>query len=393
MGNLHADSMDAIDTLVRFSRRASDATLPQEVMPLLADEAVRHLQADAAAVIGVTETGGLRLVAARHLPDALAGWQGAGELLDELGTHLLAACGGAFLQAYTLPLVNSGDLFGELVLLFRQQVTLPPETLRLGEALVDLAALAMGKGHQIESLRRSNAELRASREVLARSEKLRALGQMAAGVSHDLKNILNPLLMQAQLLKRRSARGEDLGEVLQRMEKVLRRGVDTVERLRHFSRQSPEAALARAQLNDLVREALEICGPRLRAAAELVRVQEELGQPPPVLVQPAEVVSALVNLVVNALDALGGRSGGEIRISTGAAEGGGWARVADNGPGIPAEAEARIFEPFFTTKGTEGTGLGLSMVYALMQRHGGSVSVDNQPGMGAAFTLWFPAAP
>jgi signal transduction histidine kinase len=174
------------------------------------------------------------------------------------------------------------------------------------------------------------------------------------------------------------------------MERVLQRGVDTVERLRHFSRQAPETARSEADLNVLLREALEICGPRLRSQARAVplQVKEELGDPPPVLVQASEVMNAILNLIVNAIDAM--TAGGVITVRTGASAEAAFVQIEDNGPGIPAEMEGRIFEPFFTTKGREGTGLGLSMVYALMQRHGGRVTMDNRPGEGVRFTLWFP---
>jgi signal transduction histidine kinase len=101
-----------------------------------------------------------------------------------------------------------------------------------------------------------------------------------------------------------------------------------------------------------------------------------------------EVLSAVVNLVVNAIDAM--PEGGIVKVSTGARDEGVAVTVADNGPGMSPEVQARVFEPFFTTKGAEGTGLGLAMVFATMQRHSGAVSLETSPGNGARFTLWFP---
>jgi signal transduction histidine kinase len=102
-------------------------------------------------------------------------------------------------------------------------------------------------------------------------------------------------------------------------------------------------------------------------------------------------VTAVVNLVVNAIDAM--PDGGTITLRTGASGQRAWITVADTGPGMTPEVQARVFEPFFTTKGDEGTGLGLSMVFATMQRHGGSVSLETEPGKGAAFTLSFRLSP
>jgi signal transduction histidine kinase len=100
-------------------------------------------------------------------------------------------------------------------------------------------------------------------------------------------------------------------------------------------------------------------------------------------------VSALVNLIVNAIEAM---NGGTITLRTGVGDDGVWVQVSDNGPGMPPDVERRIFEPFFTTKGSEGTGLGLAMVYACMQRQGGTVKVETAEGKGTTFTLSFPKA-
>jgi signal transduction histidine kinase len=216
---------------------------------------------------------------------------------------------------------------------------------------------------------------------------------MAAGISHDLKNILNPLSLHLQFLRRAVARGqtEAAAESITEMEQVVRRGVQTVERLRDFSRQTPESKAEMVDLDRLVHEAVEIARPRLSSRpARACTVREELGAPPPVLARAADVVSAVVNLVVNAIDAVG--DGSTITLRTGEARGGAWVEVSDDGPGMPPEVEQRAFEPFFTTKGDEGTGLGLAMVFACVQRHGGTVTLKTAPGEGATFTLWFPGA-
>jgi signal transduction histidine kinase len=120
----------------------------------------------------------------------------------------------------------------------------------------------------------------------------------------------------------------------------------------------------------------------------LGKIKEELESPPLVTGRSGEIVSALVNLVVNAIDAM--PSGGTITLRTGQTDTSSWVAVQDDGPGMPPEIERRVFEPFFTTKGEEGTGLGLAMVYACMQRHGGSVALETAPGRGTTFTLSFP---
>jgi signal transduction histidine kinase len=377
--------------LVRFSRLVAGVPSAREMLPMLAAAAIEHLGADAAAVLRVGDKGQLELAAARQLPVGLD--PGSAELeIGDLGAWFMRTSGGRFAAFHTLPLVSSSDLFGALVMLFETPVALGVDKLELAGGLVDLTAVALGRAFQYAELHRSFVELRASREMLVRTEKLRALGQAAAGIAHDLKNIFNPLRLQFELLKRRLAQRGNVEEVIEQIERVLGRGIDTVERLRDFSRQSPSGLSELSDLNHLAKEAVELCLPRLNLRSN-VHLEFALGEPPSVLIEPSQLVTALLNLMVNALEAIPGEGQGTITVSSGREGGGGWVRVADNGPGIPPEVEQHIFEPFFTTKGKQGTGLGLAMVYALVQRHGGRVALETGAGKGTVFTLWFPAAP
>jgi signal transduction histidine kinase len=376
--------------LVRSSRMVSEANDPAEILRLLVDETVGQMGARAAAVLTVTAGDRLRVAASSGLPDGLATWETDPDLIGpELGTQLLAAAGPTFAGAYTIPLVSTGDLYGVLVLLTDAQHPLDDDQLALATGFADLAATALGKAAQYAAMAQSFAQLRASKEALARSEKLRALGQMAAGVSHDIKNILNPLHLQLQLLRRRLPPGsESAEEIVQRMEEVVKFGVDVVERLREFSRQDPEREAEPVQLERVLETAMDLCGPRVPSGAR-IELRREPGEGPPVLARRSELVTAVVNLVFNAIEAMSG--GGTITVRTGAASGGGWIEVADDGPGMPPEIERRIFEPFFTTK-EQGTGLGLAMVYAFVHRHSGELTLDTAPGRGTRLRLWFPAA-
>jgi signal transduction histidine kinase len=384
----------SIDILVRFSRLASEASSGAQILPLLVDAAIDHVNADGAIVVELTEGGAAHVAASRNVPVSLSRWDGhADELDSELGSRLVQLSAGGFARAYPLLLVSTGGLFGALVLFFARDHEPDERKLHIARGLADLAAVALGRASQLAKLAQANAELRTSREALARTEKLRALGQMAAGLSHDLKNILNPLSVHAQVVKRAVGRGDttQADASLDEMGAVIRRGVETIDRLRAFSRQSPEARAQRVDLNALTREATAIARPRMSSqVAALSRIVEELGEVPPVVGRADEIVAAIVNLVVNAIDALGGS--GTITLRTCVRDGRVCLTVADDGPGMPPEVQARVFEPFFTTKGAEGTGLGLANVFATMQRHGGTVSLETEPGKGATFTLAFPVA-
>jgi signal transduction histidine kinase len=213
---------------------------------------------------------------------------------------------------------------------------------------------------------------------------------MSAGISHDLVNMLNPLSLHLQLLRRLIQRGAPVDEAIAEIENAVRRGVETVARLRDFSRQAPEAPIEIVALDDLAHEAIELSRPRIGAKerAREIGIVASRGAPPPVRARGSELMAALLNLLVNAVDAM--EDGGTITVGTGAVETRAWVQVADDGPGIPLDMQQRIFEPFFTTKGNAGTGLGLAMVYACVQRYGGSLDLESAPGCGTRFTLWFP---
>ncbi len=261
---------------------------------------------------------------------------------------------------------------------------------RLGAAVEREVTEASRRAEQA----RMREQLRQSEIALARSEKLRALGQMAAGITHDLKNLLAPLWLHLQVLERTLRKGvtTDAQGSIDEMRQVLDRGIRTLERLREFSRQSAERRPEQVDLNRVARDAVEVARPRMASGRRaMCTITQHDGDPPRVLAQQDEVVSAVVNLVINAIDAM--PDGGDICLRTGEERGGAWIEVTDDGPGMTSEIEQRVFEPFFSTKGAEGTGLGLAMVYACVMRHGGAISLKTAPGEGAAFRLWFPAPP
>lgn len=226
---------------------------------------------------------------------------------------------------------------------------------------------------------------------LRQAYKLRALGQMAAGVAHDLRNILNPLGLRLSLLERELGPRPDLAESLEQMRAALTRGAQTIDLLRNFARQAPETTSAEpTELDAIASEAIALSRPRVAEQAARIALEDALGGAPRARVSPPELLSALVNLITNAIEAM--PEGGRVTVSSGAAEDRAWLEVRDTGPGMPAEVQKRAFEPFFTTKGDAGTGLGLAMVWAFALRHHGRVELASDPGEGTRVRLEFPAA-
>ncbi|MCB9561849.1 MAG: response regulator [Kofleriaceae bacterium] len=238
----------------------------------------------------------------------------------------------------------------------------------------------------------NRVELRRAEDALARVEKLRALGQMATGIAHDLKNVLNPLGLHLELVDRALRRaGVDSHASVATMREIMQHGVATIDRLRAFCRQEPDGPAEPVDLLTTARAALELVRPRTDGGVR-VELRDHAYDVGTVPGRRADVIDAVVNLAINAIEAVSDAGGGAVTIRTGSDDDAAWIEVTDDGPGMPPDVEARVFEPFFSTKGTQGTGLGLANVFATMQRHHGDVVLDTGLGRGTRFQLRFPRA-
>jgi signal transduction histidine kinase len=242
-------------------------------------------------------------------------------------------------------------------------------------------------------IRRMAERLRRQQEALLQHEKMFALGQMAAGVAHEVANPLASMDGLLQLLERRPEKVSP--ENLARLREQVARINQIVRQLTTFAR-AERADLHTGEwreesLNAVVTHGLEVLrfDERLKKMTVERRLDERL---PPVRMQSAAIEQVLVNLMLNAADALEGAPAPKVVVKTEAAAGWVEMSVADNGPGMTDEVRARIFEPFFTTKAVgKGTGLGLSVSYSLVKKHGGEILVDSTVGNGAVFRVRLPA--
>jgi GAF domain-containing protein/CheY-like chemotaxis protein len=263
---------------------------------------------------------------------------------------------------------------------------------RLLTNIAHLAALALRSARLFDERARAYGDLAAAQDQLVRTEKLRALGEMASGVAHDFNNLLASILGRAQLVLQRTE-APKLRQWLQVIERSALDGAATVRRLQEFARIRRDQPFVAVDLNDVVRDALEITQSRWRqeprSRGVTVEVRTAFGAPPRIAGDASEMREALTNLILNAVDAM--PEGGVLTLTTGAEGGEGVVTVADTGVGIPDALRARIFDPFFTTKGPHGTGLGLSMTYGIVERHGGRIGVESAEGQGTTFRLTFPA--
>ena len=243
------------------------------------------------------------------------------------------------------------------------------------------------------ALERSYQALQAAQGQRVSTERLAALGQMAAGVAHDFNNMLASIMVRAELLRQLLSDPKLIAHV-EVIERTAHDGARTVRRLQEFTRPANGSSFQPLDLNGAVKESLEITKSRWKDDAHLagihIELETEFGKLPPVLGEASEIREVITNLIVNAVDAM--PYGGRLRFATRhlARENRAELTVADTGVGMTEDIRAHIFDPFFTTKGTKGSGLGLSVSYGIIKRHRGQISVESTPGIGTTFTLLLP---
>jgi len=228
---------------------------------------------------------------------------------------------------------------------------------------------------------------------LHQSEKLTALGQLAGGIAHDFNNLLQAILGYAQLMKQNPTNAELIERSLTVVESAAMDGSETVRRIQQFARLRPDEQFVQVEINQIVQDAVAITRPRWEEniARESRALELRLDLQAGALMQgrPAALSEVLTNLILNAMDAM--PTGGTLTIATRHTPGRDVrVTVSDTGVGMPETIRQRIFEPFYSTKGEAGSGLGLSMAYSIVRRHGGEIHVDSEPGVGTTFALTFP---
>ena len=236
---------------------------------------------------------------------------------------------------------------------------------------------------------RDVTDRRRHQELQAQSDKLRAVGELAAGVAHNLNNSLTVIQGRAQLLMMRTS-DEAVAKSLKIITSAVEEGAQTLRRILDFARRDSAKEFAPVDVTDLLTSSVEIARPKWqgRSATEAIEIRSECNGPVYVLGELAELREVVLNLIFNAVDAM--PAGGVIEIGTRSEIDSGCFWVADNGCGIAPEVAARIFEPFFTTKGKSGTGLGLSASHGIITRHNGEILVVSEPGEGTRFEVRLP---
>ncbi len=245
-------------------------------------------------------------------------------------------------------------------------------------------------------------ELRDTQQQLMQAEKLKSLGQLVAGVAHELNNPIGFVHANIQLIEESVAKilapgatPEDVARARGALAKLIARSKEGTERvkqivqdLRTFSRMD-QADLQDVDLHEELDRTIALMEPRCK---DCIAIERDYGALPRVRCFPGQLNQVFMNLLINACDSIDGR--GSIRVTTRPIAGGVRLEFSDSGCGIPLEVQHRIFDPFFTTKPVgKGTGLGLSLSHGIVERHAGSMTVASQVGQGTTFTIELPLDP
>jgi signal transduction histidine kinase/CheY-like chemotaxis protein len=295
------------------------------------------------------------------------------------------------------PLPAEGRVFGVLITARRRANSFSSGECEFLRQLSAHVAVAAQQAQLRGSLQRAYDDLRSTQQAVVQQERLRALGQMASGIAHDINNAITPVMLYTESL----LEGEPgLTPQGRNGLESIRRSIDdvaaTVARMREFSRpREAQPAAMPLSLNRLVQQVIELTRARWSDMPQqrgiVIAVHSDLADDlPAVMGTQGEIREALINLVFNAVDAM--PEGGELTLRTRAVgePKAAQVEVSDTGIGMDEQTRRHCLEPFFTTKGERGTGLGLAMVYGAAQRHAAVVEIDSTPGHGTTVVLRFP---
>lgn len=295
------------------------------------------------------------------------------------------------------PLLSESSVFGILVVARHTANDFSSSDCEFLRQLSEHVALAAGQAQVHAALQQAYDDLRRTQQAVMEHERLRALGQMASGIAHDINNALSPVALYTEsLLEREPGLSARARQYLETTQRAIEDVSHTVGRMREFYRQ-PESQLVlhKVDVNRMIEQVLDLTRARWSDIAQrqgtMIELRKELATDLPAVDGiESEIREALTNLVLNAVDAM--PQGGTLTLRTLTASQRVHVQVEDTGIGMDEETRRRCLEPFFTTKGERGTGLGLAMVYGVAQRHNANVEIESVVGKGTTMRLTFPLA-
>ena len=241
---------------------------------------------------------------------------------------------------------------------------------------------------------RDITERKKTEQALIQSEKLKSIGTITAGISHEFNNILAIISGNVQLLERAYKEHGGLTDALRIIKSATDDGAEISGKMLEFTKTSQDTKkLISSDIRDLIRESIDFTMPRWKNEAQAKGINykvdtEGMKSVLSILCNPTELREVFINLIINALDAM--PEGGSLSFSTWSGEDTVFVSISDTGEGMSDEVRKNIFDPFFTTKSPVGTGLGMSMAYGIITRHGGKIEVESELGKGTIFSLQIP---
>jgi len=306
------------------------------------------------------------------------------------------------------PLLVESKVFGVLIAARRQPDSFSSGQCEFLRQLSEHVALASNQAQLYGALQQAYDDLRRTQQAVMQQERLRALGQMASGIAHDINNAISPVALYTEsLIENEPGLSERARNYLVTIQRAIDDVAATVARMQEFYRQrEPQMTLTQAPLNRLVQQVLDLTRARWSDMPQqrgvMIEVRTEMADGLPTITGvESEIRDALTNLIINAIDAMpdGGALTVRTRVLESAHAGNGSSaelnvcvEVTDTGVGMDEETRRRCLEPFFTTKGERGTGLGLAMVYGMAQRHAGRIEIESAPGRGSTVRLILPVS-
>jgi PAS domain S-box-containing protein len=258
----------------------------------------------------------------------------------------------------------------------------------LATLFANQAAIAIENAWLYEELQHQMEELKRTQTQLFHTEKMSALGRLAASLAHEINNPLQSVTGCLDLAQEGLAEGENVNEYLRIAHEEVRRVAHTVAQMRDLSRPASEEK-GPTEVNALLEQVLELSRKQCNEN-QVETVWRPAADLPTLLLAADQIKQVFLNLLLNAIDAMPG--GGQLQVSTAYTSQPAGVRIefTDSGAGIAPDVLPQIFEPFYSTK-PEGTGLGLSISYSIVERHGGYIEVGSWVGEGSTFTVWLPA--
>lgn len=289
-----------------------------------------------------------------------------------------------------VPLKVARNILGCLTIGGMNHKRIKQEDVSLCTTMASQISLSIGNAKLYSDLKQAYTELMETQNKLIQTERLRALGEMSSGIAHDFNNVLSIISGRIEILEKTKPK-PDMLKHINVMKQAADDGTAIIKRIRNFSRLERSFNFQVIETARIVKESIDMAEnlPQIhRKGKSEIKIKALLDESCQILADPVEIREVLINIIMNAIDAM--PDGGTITIQIKVDDNYSCITIKDDGIGMDEKTASRVFEPFFTTKGEKGSGMGLSVAYGIISSHNGTIDVNSQPGKGTVFTIKIP---